>query len=337
MHRLLPQEADSGGQRLRRSLLRATCWLASNFPDLDPILTPLLPAPLGYLLRHRGHTHTLLYAISQALLLLGLIWMLWPTARQLLKASAHARSGFVLAAVTGFGLHLLMDYLNSYGLHPFHPFDSRWLYGDMLFILEPLLWIVFGVPVAMMLRPRALKVLGPALLLGAPLYFTAKGFLAWTSLGVLSVAALTLGYLQHRAGPYGRSALLAAFAMGIAFVGMQGVASREARLVVERTLERNDGASHVVDVSLSSFPTNPICWAFVSVERDDVAGNYRLLRGIVSTAPHLLPVAACPPARSERAVQKYITPAIALLAEERGSLHALRALKNANCHFEAWL
>ncbi|MGH8809954.1 MAG: metal-dependent hydrolase, partial [Noviherbaspirillum sp.] len=54
-------------------------------------------------------------------------------------------------------------------------------------------------------------------------------------------------------------------------------------------------------------------------------------------APHLLPVAACPPARSERAVQKYITPAIALLAEERGSLHALRALKNANCHFEAWL
>ena len=50
----------------------ATCALAGNFPDLDLVLTPLLPAPLGYLLHHRGHTHTVLYAFPQAMLLAAL-------------------------------------------------------------------------------------------------------------------------------------------------------------------------------------------------------------------------------------------------------------------------
>jgi sec-independent protein translocase protein TatC len=47
--------------------------LAGNFPDLDLVLTPLLPAPLGYLLHHRGHTHTVLYALPQMLLLAALM------------------------------------------------------------------------------------------------------------------------------------------------------------------------------------------------------------------------------------------------------------------------
>jgi membrane-bound metal-dependent hydrolase YbcI (DUF457 family) len=39
-------------------------------------------------------------------------------------------------AALGLLLHLGMDYLNVYGVHPFHPFDSRWRYGDMIFIVE---------------------------------------------------------------------------------------------------------------------------------------------------------------------------------------------------------
>jgi inner membrane protein len=337
LHRVLPPEDDMAHQQLRRRLLLVTCWLASNFPDFDLLLTPLLPSPLGYLLHHRGHTHTLVYAIPQAMLLWILIWLVWPAARELLKVSSNARRGFGLAATIGLLLHLLMDYLNSYGVHPFYPFDARWLYGDMVFILEPVFWITFGVPMAMMLRPRALKILGLALLLGAPLYFTTKEYLAWPALGVLSVGALVLGYLQSRAGAQGNSALFAAFATGIAFVGLQAYASHQARLAVERALESKDSARQIIDVSLSSFPSNPICWAFVSVERDDAAASYRLVRGIASVAPELLPVDACPLALAELPAQYDATPAIALVAEERGSLHTLHALKNGNCRFEAWL
>ena len=113
LHRCLPSEADGDRHALRRRLMLTTCALAGNFPDLDLVLTPLLPAPLGYLLHHRGHTHTMLYAIPQALLLAALLYLLWPGARRLLRESVSARAGFGLALVGGFGLHLAMDYLNS--------------------------------------------------------------------------------------------------------------------------------------------------------------------------------------------------------------------------------
>jgi inner membrane protein len=150
VHRSLSQEIDTSRQCKRRRLLLFSCWSASNFPDLDYFLTPLLPAPLGYLLHHRGHTHTLIYAIPQAVLLAAMIWLFWPAARKVLKESGTARRGVAITLTLGFALHLLMDYLNSYGIHPFHPFDSRWLYGDMVFILEPMFWILFGVPLVMM-------------------------------------------------------------------------------------------------------------------------------------------------------------------------------------------
>ncbi|WP_141104255.1 metal-dependent hydrolase, partial [Noviherbaspirillum denitrificans] len=184
LHRCLPQEEDAANQRTRRRLLLFTAWAASNFPDLDLVLTSVLPAPLGYLMHHRGHTHTLLYAIPQGLLLWGLIVLLWPGARHLLDASAAARKGFLVALAGGLLLHLSMDFLNSYGIHPFHPFDSHWVYGDMVFILEPVFWIAFGVPVAMM-APLALRIVFLALLAGAPAYFASKGFLHWGSLAAL--------------------------------------------------------------------------------------------------------------------------------------------------------
>ena len=71
--RALPTNPDPQRGRTRRRVLLATGALASNFPDLDLVLTPLLAPPLGYLLHHRGHTHTLLFALPQIALLLGLM------------------------------------------------------------------------------------------------------------------------------------------------------------------------------------------------------------------------------------------------------------------------
>lgn len=337
VHRSLSPEPDGGRQRLRRRLLLLSCWAASNFPDLDFFLTPLLPAPLGYLLHHRGHTHTLPYAIPQAILLWTMIWLLWPSARKLLRESAGARIGMMLTLTLGFTLHFLMDYLNWYGVHPFHPFDSRWLYGDMVFIVEPLFWIAFGVPMAMMVRQWTLRLLLLALLIGAPLFFTLKGYLPWGSLAVLACIAVALGALQHRAGARGKSGLLAALAVGISFVGMQGYASGQAKRTVLGILQQNDPASLVLDAAMSSFPANSLCWFFVSVERNGRVGSYRLRRGILSLAPDILPVAACPARLSDRPSQKVLTPAIALLAQQHGSLDTLRKLTNENCHFAAWL
>jgi len=266
-----------------------------------------------------------------------MIRLFWPSARALLKESAGARTGIIAAIGLGFALHLLMDYLNSYGIHPFHPFDSRWLYGDMVFILEPLFWIAFGVPMAMTVQRPALKILLLALLVGAPLFFTVNGFLRWGSLAALAFIAVAIGSLQHAAGGRGKSALIAALGLSIGFIGMQGYASGQARLAVAGALQKKDPASRIVDSSMTPFPANPLCWAFVSIESNEHAGIYRLRRGILSLAPNILPATKCPDGLPELPSQTGVTPAIAFLSEWQGNLDTLRKLKNGNCHFEAWL
>lgn len=334
LHRSLPAEADPQRHGVRRSLLLATCALAGNFPDLDLVLTPLLPSPLGYLLHHRGHTHTLLYAIPQALLLAALLYLLWPSARRLLRESRWTRVGFGLALATGFGLHLAMDYLNSYGLHPFHPFDSGWIYGDMVFILEPVFWVVFGIPMVMTLRRPALRWL---LLIAAPLalaYFAWRGFLAWQSLAGLLAAGLMLALAGARRPTL--AVPLAAAMISLAFVGGQSMASGQARALVAEELGTRDPGARLLDAAMSPYPANPVCWNFVALESRADSGQYRISRGIVSLAPGAMPVAACPPAFADQPLTAG-RQALALLSQRDYSLERLRTLAAADCFVRDWL
>ncbi|NUO53640.1 MAG: metal-dependent hydrolase, partial [Polyangiaceae bacterium] len=113
--------------------------VANNVPDGDLILTPLSGGKLGYLLHHRGHTHTLAVGV-----ILGLAVAL------VILAIARRRGADLDAAderwILGLGalgpvVHLFMDGLNIYGIHPFWPVYDGWIYGDAVFIVEPLLWL----------------------------------------------------------------------------------------------------------------------------------------------------------------------------------------------------
>lgn len=336
--RSLPAEADPARQRGRHRLLLLACALASNFPDLDLLLTPLLAAPLGYLLHHRGHTHTLLFALPQALLLAALLWLAWPAARTLLRASAPARRGLAISIGLGFGLHLLMDYSNSYGLHPFYPFDARWLYGDMVFIVEPLYWICLGAPLLVQARARLLRAGGLAMLAALPALFCWRGYLTPAAAAVLLALGVLLALLQRRDGARGRRALLLALTLCAGFVGLQGYASSLARQRISATLNQLDPHSRVLDVALTAFPSMPLCWNVVSVESEAAADRYRLRRGVLSLAPRWLAPQDCPAGLQPLSTAgTRLTPAL-LQAEQRdASLSALRRLQRENCQVDAWL
>lgn len=337
VQRSLPPEADARDQHVRRRLLALACWAASNFPDLDLVLTPLLPRPLGYLLHHRGHTHTLLYALPQALLLAALIWLLWPSARRLLAHSRSARTGFGIAIGLGFLLHLSMDYLNSYGLHPFYPFDGRWLFGDMVFILEPVFWVGAGVPLAMMIKQRQVRY-GLLGLLGAALLWCADaGFLHWSSLVLLGLVGLAAGMLSGRAEPAGRRGLAAGLAACLAFVAIQGAGSASGVRMLDAEMRQRAPSSELVDASMTAYPANPLCWNFVAIERDEAAGIYRLRRGVLSLAPALLDVGHCPAGLTGPVTAAPGSPGMALMSDDSVELASLRRLAQENCFFRDWL
>lgn len=341
LHRMLPGQPATDGQAGRRRLLLTSCALAGNFPDLDLVLTPLLPEPLGYLLHHRGHTHTVLAAIPQALLLAVVLWLSWPGARRLLQQSRIARFGMAAALGIGFGLHFTMDYLNSYGIHPFHPFDSRWYYGDMVFILEPVFWVVFSVPLLLMLPIRA-AASGIALTAAGLGTLGWKGYLSGGSLLAMAIAG-TLLFILHRAGSRHDTRrvlpVAAAFAFGLGFVVVQAFAHREAADMLAARFARSDPSQRLHDIALTPFPSNPACWMFVSISSSADERHYQLRRGLLSLLPAGQADSMCPEGfmDGKKFDADAATGSVLILSSHDGSLTELRRLAKTDCHLQAWL
>lgn len=334
IHRSLPQEPDADRQSTRRRMLLAACAAANNFPDLDLLLRGRLPEPIGYLLDHRGHTHTFLFAVPQALLLMALVWLLWPGARRLLHASGAARRGLVLAAALGLCMHIGFDFLNSYGVHPFYPLDAGWFYGDTLFIVEPVLWVAFGAPLIMMVRRPWLRALFALLLAAIFAFSTARGLLHWGSAAALLALGAALMALQRRSGACGRRALLAGMGAAAVLVILQAQLAAQGRAAVTAALRHSVPQARVLDVAMTPFPANPLCWSFVSVERDDARAVYRLRRGLFSPAPGMMSIDACPSGFGMPAVRG--APGLGFAWTHEAPLAALRALAR-HCRGKAWL
>jgi inner membrane protein len=342
--RSLDDEPSPERQHVRARLLLVVGLLASNFPDLDLVLTHLLEPPLGYLLQHRGHTHTLVGALGELVLLLGGIWLLWPGARGLLRDSRQARGALLFTGVTGLLLHIGMDSLNVYGVHPFWPLDPSWYYGDLVFIVEPVFWIGFGIPLASMVRRDRLRWLLFGAMAAVPVGVTLAGYLAWGSLAGLLVLGVALALIQRRSrrrprGARSRAALAAGLAASLAFVGVQAAALQQARAIVGTQLRGLDPSERLLDAALSAYPANPLCWSFVTIGRSTADGpgaSVRLRRGLLSIAPGVSPVQSCPAALGG-AAGPGASAQLAWQSEQREPVAVLRTLRQTNCHVDAWL
>ena len=144
--------------RLRRGLdasqppsaeaFRGAAWLvsaaANNLPDLDFVYVAITGGRLGYLLHHRGHTHTLGAAPILALLTWALVAYVWKRRGRALTRDDHGWLGAL--PLGGIALHVGMDSLNDYGVHPLWPLSGRWFHGDTIFIVEPLFWVALAGP-----------------------------------------------------------------------------------------------------------------------------------------------------------------------------------------------
>jgi inner membrane protein len=308
-----------------RRLFLAVGIAAANLPDLDVVLTGLSPEPLGNLLHHRGYTHTVVGLVAQGLVLCGLL-ALWPAVRRL--ASGERRRLLALVAA-GLASHLALDSWNVYGVHPFAPFDARWLYGDAVFIFEPWIWLSLGGAVAANAGGRTRAALAVGLLalvsLAGGLGVVATGAVAALVLGAIPWA-LVLRALRPRARAW------AALAAGSAFVAASFALAGRART---DTAARLPEAERVVDIVRSPQPAAPFCWSVIAVtERDDA---YVLRRGTLSLAPALQDPARCGLHATAKLPTLRAEGSMLWTDEIVQPLSRLRALERDDCWVRAWL
>ena len=141
-HTLAGAAIGEAGLKGRTRFGNPALMIAANLPDID-VLVFLTGVPAVSF--RRGWTHGVL---AQALLPLALAasllaWDRWRPRRDL--AGPPARAGMLIAiGYIGVLSHVLLDYLNNYGVRLLMPFSSRWFYGDTLFIVDIWLWLILG-------------------------------------------------------------------------------------------------------------------------------------------------------------------------------------------------
>lgn len=132
----------------RTACATLACCLAAEAADIDVLWR--FAGPVAELKHHRGITHTFLAAPFVALATMAFIWLLdrywFARRRKMQSAQAQAINyrWLFLATLTAALSHILLDYTNNYGIRPFYPFNPRWYSADLVFIAEPLLWLIFA-------------------------------------------------------------------------------------------------------------------------------------------------------------------------------------------------
>jgi inner membrane protein len=102
---------------------------------------------------------------------------LWARFRN--QAPKTKLGGLMLASTIVTATHPLLDWTNSYGIRLFLPWNSQWTYGDLVYIIDPYLWLMLG---------------GAAFLLSAK---TKSGKVIWAALAVVLTVLI---FLSPRTG-----------------------------------------------------------------------------------------------------------------------------------------
>ncbi|MCB9637319.1 MAG: metal-dependent hydrolase [Myxococcales bacterium] len=316
--------------------MMVTSILANNFPDSDLLVTAFMDPKLGYILHHRGHTHTLLFTLVQPLLLLGALW-LYQRWQKTSWNQADWRWLFGLAFVGGV-VHLGMDSWNVYGVHPFWPLNNHWYYGDFVFIIEPLFWVALIPWLYCSVEKRWSKnTFIVAYSLGYIALFAVYFSIFWYPLFLL-VVGLSYGYwVLKRKSQVTRA--WASFAAMLLILGSLLGSSAWLKTILKDALHQQDPQEKVADIALMSYPSNPFCYQWISVGHQTQNKDYVMRKGLYSFLPRLLP---CPDIISETTATlqdapRLVTKIGGLIGKQqifRRPLKELRDLKG-HCQLEA--
>lgn len=152
------------GFNRKTALATVTMVLAAEAPDIDVVSE--FGGDVFAFSHHRGITHTFVGVPFVAALVVLVVWAGWKWRRRFKPKRRGAQRLPVSADVGGYvatggadrekprwGMlygfaclaalsHILLDFTNSYGVRPFMPFNDRWYSWDIVYIIDPILWLI---------------------------------------------------------------------------------------------------------------------------------------------------------------------------------------------------
>jgi inner membrane protein len=179
-HTLAGAALGQAGLKRVGGLAMPALMIGANLPDVD-VLGLFFGENLAW---RRGWTHG---PLGLAVLPVLLAWMLvgfdrWQQRRGTRPANRlPVRFGSVLLlCYIGTLSHPLLDYFNTYGIRCLTPFSERWFYGDVLFIIDPWVWLLLGFGIWLSRRRESKAQAGTT----AP---------AWVALGLVTLYSASMG------------------------------------------------------------------------------------------------------------------------------------------------
>jgi inner membrane protein len=142
-HSLMGLAAAKAGLERLSPAATAVCIIAANAPDAD--IVAVIGGRWSYLHHHRGITHSIVGTLALAVLIPSLFYLVDLIIARIRRKPPRIKFlGLLLASLITSATHPLMDWTNNYGVRPLLPWSGQWFYGDLVFILDPVLWLMLG-------------------------------------------------------------------------------------------------------------------------------------------------------------------------------------------------
>jgi inner membrane protein len=282
-HSLVGLAASKAGLERLSPTSTALCIVAANAPDGD-ILVSLYGGRWSVLQHHRGITHSIIGTLTLALIIPFTFYLLDLFVAHLSSMQPRVRlKGLVLASLIVSATHPLMDWSNNYGIRLLLPWGEKWSYGDLVFIVDPFVWLIMG-GAAFLLTSNKKWQVALWLLLWLPLTIAVldgpmgrMGVSDTTLLRffwIMSAIVLVILYRLGAGRRLGGKVALAAFALAALYWGGLALLHRQAFHEAKMMAETIAGPNGEHVTRLAAMPTfaNFLRWQCVS---ETEAATYR--------------------------------------------------------------
>ncbi len=283
--------AKAGLERLSPGAL-TVCVLAANAPDAD-VFVLAFGDRWDFLQHHRGITHAIVGVIGLALLVPLIFYAVDHLGSRLRNQAPTTKlKGLLIASFVASATHPFLDWTNNYGIRFFLPWSQKWSYGDLVFIVDPYIWLILGGAAFLLTaKTRSNKVIWAVVAAGLTLLVIANprsnalpNLPLIALLWIVSLIALIVLFIKRARERWGSRIAFVAIALVLCYWTFLGFVHSKAvaRGSEEAAKMAASNGETVARLAAMPRPANPFSWDLV-FETD--RAMYRFELGLMDEKP----------------------------------------------------